>query len=314
MAATSFLTDNALTVKLWSEKLRRDVLRSLFFTSMMGKTSSDIIQVDDKLMNNKGDNITFGLRMRSTNAGQSSSTTGITLEGNEESLTFYNDSVSLTEYGHSAKAESQLTEQRTAFDLRTEIKDFLQDWATEKLEKLIVTNLAASPSTNRYIDSSADVMTVADVQALRRQAILANPKIRPVKIKGREYYVLLAHPYALKGLKADTDFKNYNKDARERGIDNPLIQGADYIIDGVLIYEYDRAELLQSGLVVRSLLLGAQAGLVAWSAKPSWHEKMFDYGTKYGAAVKMIMGVKKAVYNSEDYGVFAIDNLYAADS
>jgi len=311
---TSFLTGNALTVKLWSEKLRRDVLKSLFFTSFMGSGSDSIIQVNDKMMNNKGDNITFGLRMRSTDAGQSSSTTGITLEGNEEALTFYSDSVSLSEYGHSAKAQSQLTEQRTAFDLRTEIKGFLQDWATEKLEILIVTALATSPSANRYVDSSADVITLGDIQALRRKAILATPKIRPVRIKGRNYYVLLVHPMVMKSLKADTDFKAYNKDARDRGIDNPLIQGADFVVDGICIYEYDRDQLAVSGLVYRTLLLGAQAGLVAWSAKPSWLEKMFDYGTKYGGAVKMICGVKKAVFNSEDYGVVAIDNLTVADA
>lgn len=314
MADTGFLTNDPQTNKLWDERLFRDIKRSLFFTSMMGKSASDIIQLKDKLMKSKGDNITFGLRIRSTSAGQSSSTTGITLEGNEEALTFYDDSVSLTEYGHSARVDSQLSEQRVAFDIRTEIKDFLQDWATEKIEKLIVSNLASSPSTNRYIDSTGDAMTVLDIQQLRRQAILADPKIRPVRIKGRDYYVLLCHPYALKGLKADDEFKSLNKEARERGIDNPLIQGADYIIDGVLIYEYDRAELLQSGLVVRSLLLGAQAGIVAWSAKPSWHEKMFDYGRKFGAAVDMLLGVKKTVFNSEDYGMLTIDNLYVADS
>lgn len=313
MATTGFLTGDAKTVKVWDEILNRDIKRSLFFTGMMGKGANSIIELKDNLMKSKGDKITFALRMRSTSAGQSSSTTGITLEGNEEALTFYDDSVSLTEYGNSAKVDSELSEQRVAFDVRSEIKDFLQDWGTEKIEKLIVSALASSPSTNRYIDSTGDIMTVLDIQALKRQAILADPKIRPVTIKGRKYFVLLAHPYALKGLKADTDFKNYNKDARDRGIDNPLIQGADYVIDGVLIYEYDRSELLQSGLVVRSLLLGAQAGVVAWSKKPAWYEKMFDYGTKYGAAVKMILGVKKTVFNSEDFGCIAIDNLYVAD-
>ena len=314
MADTSFLTNNALTVKLWDEKLRRGTLKSLFFTKMMGDNADSIIQVDDKLVKGKGDTVTIGLRIRSTAAGQTSSTTGIALEGNEEAMTFYNDSVSLSEYGNAVKLESELTEQRTAFDLRTEAKSFLQDWATEKLERLIATSLVTSPSTNRILDKSSTACALADIQALHRKAKLASVKLRPVTIDGKKYFVMLAHPYAIKGLLADSNFTTLQREARERGTNNPLIQGANYIVDGVLIYEYDRDELLLSGNQCRSLLLGAQAGYVAWSKKPSWHEKLFDYNTKYGAAVKMIMGVKKTVFNSEDYGVIALDNAYTPDA
>jgi len=314
MAAISVLTGDSNAVKLWDEKVRRSVLQSLFFTNMTGKGADAIIQIDDRMMKSKGDKVTFTLRAKSTSAGQSSSTTGITLEGNEEAMVLYSDSVSLTEYGNGTKVESELTEQRVAFDIRNECKLFLQDWATDKLEILLASALSASPSTNRYIDKSTVVITLEMLSALRRQAILASPKIRPVTIKGKKYYVVLMHPMVMKSLKADTNFINYNKDARDRGIDNPLIQGADFIIDGMLIYEYDRDELVQSGLVYRTLLLGAQAGVIAWSAKPSWKEKLFDYDTKFGAAVKMTCGVKKTVFNSEDYGCFALDNLTVVDS
>jgi len=310
MPDTSFLVNDSKTVKLWDERLRRDALKSLFFTKFMGEGSDSIIQTNTDLVKGKGDTITFSIRMRSTSEGQTSSTTGITLEGNEEAMTFYSDSVALSEYGNATKVESELTEQRVNFNVRSEAKAFLQDWMTEKIEKVVATNLVTSPSTNRYVDESSAKITLASLRKLRVLAKTVTPTIRPVKIDGKEYYVFLTHPYVMSDLKADTNFINSQKDARERGIDNPLIKGADFIVDGILIYEYPRDELLQSGLVGRSLLLGAQAGYLAWSKKPSWHEKLHDYNTKYGAAVKAIMGVTKVTFNSEDYGVFALDNLY----
>jgi N4-gp56 family major capsid protein len=309
---TGFATDNALTKKLWSEKLYRDTLKDIFLTNMIGKGADSIIEMKSDLEKEKGDNVTFGLRMRMTDAGQSSSTTGITLEGNEVAMTTYDFSVSLTEYGQSIKAQSKLSLKRPAFDLRTEMKDTLKDWAAEKLETIMLNALLASPSTNRYIEKTG-VMAALDVEALRRKAKTVTPTIRPITIKGKKYFVLLAHPYALKGLKADDDFRNANMNARDRGVDNPLIQGADLIYDGVLIYEYNRSEMLLTGNVCRSLLLGAQAGALAWAQKPSWMEKDFDYDRIPGVAVDMLLGFGKTKFNSQDYGCIAIDNAYVAD-
>ena len=313
MSDTAFATDNALTKKLWAEKLYRDTLRSLFLTNMIGKGSDNIIELKNDFEKEKGDKVTFGLRIRVTDRGQSSSTTGITLEGNEVALETYDFSVSLVEKGQSMKAQSKLTLKRTAFNIRSEMKLALQDWATEELEIYMLDALLASPTTNRYYDESTGTMTAADIEKLKRQAGLAEPKIRPINIKGKKYYVLLAHSYALKGLKADSVFKEANREARSRGVDNPIIQGADYIYDGVCIYEYDRSAMLMTGTKCRSLLLGAQAGALAWSQKPEWYEKDFDYNRVPGVAVDMLLGFGKTVFNSEDYGCIAMDNLYAAD-
>jgi len=88
MANTAFATGDALTKKVWSAKLFKEAMREMFFTKFMGESSDSVIQVKTDLKKEKGDRITVGLRMRLTGAGQTSSTTGITLEGNEEALTF----------------------------------------------------------------------------------------------------------------------------------------------------------------------------------------------------------------------------------
>jgi len=313
MAETSFAKNDALTRKIWSAKLFKEAMRDIFLTKFMGKSDDSIIQVKTDLNKEKGDKITIGLRMRLTGSGQSSQT-GITLEGNEESLTFYDYGVELTEYGHSVRARSKLDLQRPAFDLRTEMKDALKEWLAEKLEKLTATTLATSPSTNRHLDKSSTTLTPALIRQIKRQAILASPKIRPVKIDGADHYVLLAHTYAVKALKEDSEWKNAQLYANIRGNKNPIFSGALGILDGVVLHEYDRSELLQSGNVARCLLLGAQAGLLAWGQYPSWYEKLFDYERIPGVAVDMILGVGKCQFNSEDFGVYTIDVGYTPDS
>ncbi|HPV97915.1 MAG TPA: N4-gp56 family major capsid protein [Spirochaetota bacterium] len=312
-ASTTFASGDALTKKVWSAKLFKEVMREMFFTKFMGESADSVIQVKTDLKKEKGDRITVGLRMRLTESGQTSSTTGITLEGNEEALTFYSQNVSISEYGHAVRTGSKLDMQRPAFDLRTEMKDALKEWVEEKLEKLILTAMITSPTSEHYLDKTSNTLTAEHISAVKRQAQLASPKVRPVKIDGKEYYAMICHPYATKYLKYDDDWRNAQQYANIRGKDNPLFTGAIGVYDGVVIHEYDRSDLLLTGTVVRSVLCGAQAGLVAWAQTPSWYEKLFDYERIPGVASDMLVGVAKSVFNSKDFGCFTLDNDYAAD-
>lgn len=318
MSDTAFATGDNLTKKVWSAKVAKESLRSMYLSKFMGEGDNNIIQTKTDLKKEKGDRITISLRMVMTNAGQSSSTTGITLEGNEEALVFYDYSVSLSEYGHAVKAQSKLSLQRPPFDLRSEMKDALADWLADKMEKLLITALTTAPTSGHKIvktsGSGAGNLSVAFIQQMKRKAQLATPKIRPLKIDGKEYYVILAHPYATKGLKGDSDWKNAQLYANVRGSDNPIFTGALGVIDGCVIHEYDRSTLLLSGTIARTLLLGAQAGCVAWGQMPEWYEKLFDYYRIPGVAVDFLAGFGKAKFNNEDYAVIALDHTYTADS
>ena len=67
----------------------------------------------------------------------------------------------------------------------------------------------------------------------------------------------------------------------------------------------------------RALFLGAQSGAVAFSSKFSknnpfkWIEKKFDYDRELGVSVQSLLGMKKLIFNSEDFGVITI-STYAA--
>lgn len=306
-----FPSSDALTVKTWSAKTLKEALRDLFLSKMMGASADSIIQTKTDLTKKKGDKITFALRMQQTGLG----VTGAGLvEGSEDALVFHDFSVEIQRYKNAIKAGTKLDLQRPAFDLRTEMKDGLKDWVTNRLESLAVTALAASPTTNRYMDKSSNDLSVALIQQSKRMAKLSNPKVREKVIEGNKRYVLLAHPYALKGLKADSEYKNMQLYANIRGNKNPLVSGAEGLVDGVLIHEYDRSNLLLTGNVARCLLLGAQAGVVAWAQYPDWKEKLFDFHEIPGVASLFLGKVAKTVFNSEDFGMITLDVKYTPDT
>ncbi len=316
MANTAFAKADNLTVKRWATILYKEALEDIYLSKFMGTDSNAIIQVREDLTKQKGDKITIPLRMQLSGAGQSSQTY-ITLEGNEESLTFYDFGVELSIYGHAVRADGKLSLKRPAFDLRQEMKNALKDWLTNKIEDLIINALVTNPTSGRTLDKTSGNMTVDIIQEAKRKAMLVSPKIRPVKVNGNEYYIMLVHPYVAKAIKADTDWKNAQLYANIRGERNPIFTGALGVIDGVVLHEYSRPELLcdtDTAHYAYSLLLGAQAGVVAWGQRPSWYEKLFDYNRVPGVATDFIAGVAKTVFNSEDFGVITVKTGYTPDS
>jgi len=181
------------------------------------------------------------------------------------------------------------------------------------------------------------------ISRLKRKATMASPKIRPVNIRGKRYYILLLHPYCVKALREETGDHGWQviqSRAGVRGLSNPLFQRmmdeAIGIYDDVILYEYDRIQTRVAGevfdngddmddyivdgtyRVCRNLFLGAQAAGIAWGQMPKRYEKNFDYGRKPGTATDMIYGVSKTVFNDpgadqdtntaqEDFSVICLD-------
>jgi len=187
------------------------------------------------------------------------------------------------------------------------------------------------------------------ISVLRRMATMAAPKFRPIMINGKGYYVLLLHPLQVKALRLETGDHGWavvQSRAGVRGLGNPLFQkimdGAEGIIDNVIIYEYERIQTRVAGEVfddgdtidagvtdgtyriARGLFLGAQAGCVAYGQMPKRYEKDFDFNRKPGTAVDMIYGTSKTVFNDpgasqsandaqQDYGVICCDTFVVDD-
>lgn len=335
---TQFATGDALTKKLWSEKVIREAIKDIFFAKFMGKggymgqrengpDANAIVMVKEELTKTNGDAITIPLRMRLTN--DAVDTENANLEGNEEEMVFHDFTVTIQEKGNAVKAKNKMAIKRPAFDLRTEFKDGLKDWLTEYIDIQSIIALSTSPTSSQNIFGgdatattdidSSDVMSTTLVSKAKRKARLQTPKVPAIMIKGKPTYVLLEHDYQHKAIKAEDAWKYAQREANIRGEENPMFSGAAGLWDGVVLHEYERVRTYATwgsgGNVdgARALLLGAQALVHAWGQRPAWYEKMFDYNRVPGVATDLIWKASKTVFNSADFATITIDTAYAAD-
>jgi N4-gp56 family major capsid protein len=161
---------------------------------------------------------------------------------------------------------------------------------------------------------------------IQNDGTIVNP-IRPVTVNGKPHYVMFISPAQAADLKKETAWLTAQRNANVRGMDNPIFSGALGMWDNVIIHVlplihrrygelgisaseffYSSDDVVASGYYVdRALFCGAQAGLIAYGMMPTWKEKKFDYGRKYGISTTTIYGTKKPQYNSRDFGVIAVD-------
>lgn len=333
MAKTTFATNDALTKKAWEEKLFRDSVKESYFSKFTSSGSDSIVQEKTQLAKDKGDEITIGLRMRLAGTGV---TEGQVLEGNEEKLSTYSMKVTLKQYRHAVRDDGAMSRQRAMFNVSDESRTALKDWMTEKIDQIqfdelgIGSGSTANPSKIFYKTSSGvlatgtaatakSALTTADgkltltmISFLKTWALTGGARayipLRPVKIEGKPYYVLLTHPDAVYDLRQDTNFQQAMRDAEVRGKDNPLFTGAVAIWDGVVIHAHENAAVAADAGAgsnvpwAKSVLLGQQALCFAFGKRPEVVEETFDYGNEEGYGISMIAGVKKSVFNSLDYG------------
>lgn len=337
---TTFSTSNALTKKLWEERLFRDVeIESYFVSRFMSEDDNNIVQVQTDLTKSQGDQVTFGIVPNLSGDGV---TSGQVLEGNEEGLNSYDYSIILEQYRHGTRTKGKMDVQRAMFSIPDVSRAKLKIWGAEKIDKLLVTALLASPTKILYRDGVAGAPSGTSVSATAKTALTAaNSKItpnfisalrvwaktggaaqtwriRPVRMEGAEYYVLLVHPAVMYDLRIDSTFQQAMKDAQERGKDNPLFKGATAIWDNVVIHETERIPLFTdggSGSVTGAFgaLMGAQSLVWAWGERPNTVQEDFDYKNEQGWAWQMMAKAGKPKFNSKDYGcvgvVFAATNV-----
>ena len=333
MAKTGFATDNALSKKTWEEKLFRDMVKESFFMGMSGTSSNSLMQIQNQLEKDKGDKITFGIRMRLTGDGVEE---GQMLEGNEEALSTFDSSLLLKQYRHAVRDKGAMDRQRAMFSIDEEARTALQDWGTEKIDKVAYNALIASPTKIAYRDGGATgAFAVTGVAATAKTALSSTYKlnvsfltalvtyaktggnrsfvpIRPVMYKGKKYWILLVHDDHGYDIKQDTTLMNAWTYAKERGDDNPLFQDAITVWNGLIVKTYESSTIgldAGSGGTVpwgKCVLMGAQSLLWAWGKRPAIVQKKFDYDNEDGYAWGFLGNAAKPVFNSQDYGSIGV--------
>lgn len=199
----------------------------------------------------------------------------------------------------------------------------------------------AAGTGNRYLNAdsdgadslqASDTMTLDLVTEAATKARLASPRIQPIRANdgGEPFYVMFLHPYQARDIRKSSDWKTAQQDAQRRGERNPVFRGALGYWSNVLLIEHEMVPWLDVSVAgnsfrgsssgtdfavdaARALLCGRQAGLIAEAANPrALVVKTFDYENKEGAAINYIGGVQKAVFNSKEFGVIAVDTAAAA--
>lgn len=191
-------------------------------------------------------------------------------------------------------------------------------WLADNYDRVLFGAVKSNNSANDHsaslanIDGTTDKLTSAALSTMKRMAQrppAGRPKIRPYRVRDAieksNAYVVFANPVALRDLTTDTAFQQANREARERGIDNPLFSAANYVWDNLFIYEIEDLPVYTGvgagGIDVAPVyLMGAQALAQAWAKRPTTMSQDFDYDRRKGLGVKEWMKIDKLRFGTGD--------------
>ena len=106
MAVTTYGTNNALAVKLWSKRLSVEALKATWIYKFVGEGTEAMIQVKDETSKSAGDQITYGLRMQLNGNGVLGDGT---LEGQEEALVTYSDALVINQLRNAVRSAGRMS-------------------------------------------------------------------------------------------------------------------------------------------------------------------------------------------------------------
>lgn len=328
---------SGLTVQQWDEKYFTEYLSKNWFKQFMGTGSSKMIQVKEDLTKKPGDAVTFTLvnRLTGTAKGAAEALEGaeedavlrsflVRVREYAHAVRFKKFEAQKTAIDLRQAHKDVLMDWNMELDRNLIIQALMSingvkyedataaqrnEWLVDNADRVLFGKLKSNAVSGVFatalatIDNTDDKLTPEAISLMKRIALTANPKIRPFKTRSSigetDAYVLFAHPLHVRDLGLNTTFVSANREARNRGEDNPLFTGADYIWDNIAIYTIEDIPTVSSGVVTApAFLCGAQALGMAWSMRPHTVEEEFDYKRAVGLAVKQWYKIEKLRFGS----------------
>ena len=326
-----------LTVQQWDDKFFTEYLQENLFKQFMGTDENSIIQVKEDLTKKKGDSVTFAMVNRLSNNAVTGSNT---LEGNEESMVSRSQKVTVDKRRNAVRV-AEIEEQFSAISLRDAARATLLDWAMEDTRDLTILGLGSIlgvaygsateankdiwlvDNTDRAlfgavlsnhttdhsaalanIDNTADQLDTSVMSLMKRIALSASPKVKPIRVNGgKRFYVMFAGSRTFRDLKTDSVITQAQRDVGLRMQNIKLFEGGDLEWDGIIVHEIDDIAVLTGvgagGIDVEPVYLcGAQALGHAWAKRWRSVSETFDYGDKHGVAEEAIYNVDKLTFGS----------------
>jgi N4-gp56 family major capsid protein len=283
----SFGVNDPLAVARWRKELAKVAPKDSFFfqNGFVSSGSDNIIRVLEDLKSQAGYKITFGLRgnlQGSTVKGDS------TLEGNENDLKFFDDSLQINQERIALKTKGKADAQNVPYDLRAEMRDAHSIWWGEHFDEIMIAKLSGAvgintfetmdapstdvawdnnslrtPSTNRIMYSNDatseaslgtnDTFTLDDIdklllRATRIDATTTRRKLTPLRIGGQNMYVILIDKVLEHQLRTATSGRFYD-------LEKAKIQGG-----------FKDSALIQTSLgVYRNVVIHSHEGMIKFN-------------------------------------------------
>ena len=242
---------SGLQVSRWAKELQSEVSKGVYFSKFMGEGPGSAIHVK-QMEEGKGKDVTFGLVSQLSG---SAITGDSSLEGNEQSLSTFSNTVSTNQKRLAVRDTGKFANSKVLYDFRSTSLDLLKTQYSELIDADIFSALSTTSGTHAYYraDASAsvyatsdpkaaladaDAITLADISAMKTLAQIggsANYRMRPIRVDGNDYYVLVLHPEVAYDLFELDEFQQIQREAQVRGDSNPLFKGALGIYNGVVI-------------------------------------------------------------------------------
>ena len=179
-------------------------------------------------------------------------------------------------------------------------------WLALNSSRVLFGKDISNNSGNDHSASLANIDTTNDkanyAWVLKMKRIAKDADITPYQsdqAAGQEYFVLFVGSRTFRDLEADATIIDIDKSTRERGIgSNPLFQGGDLLVRGVIIREEPEIPVYagvgaSSSDVQPAYLAGAGAIAIAWGQMPQSKTRLVDYDFRKGVGIEELLGVKK---------------------
>lgn len=326
-----------LTPQQWDSDFFTNYVRSNRFRRYMGTDESAIFQLKEDLSKKKGDSVTFALVNELNGDGVTGNNTlkGNEERLNSRSHRVFIDVLrhavcvddwdiqkSVIDLRMAARSQLQVWAKKK---LRDNMLNALgqidgvnftastvagrNTWTANNQDRILfgdtTANYNATFATGTFAISAAETLTPNILSLMKRMAQSATPKIGPTMVKelDQEWYVAFVGPMAWRDLTEDNPTTNVltlaNRDARTRGVDNPLFTGDSLVWDGIIIREIPEITALDSSLSSTGVrlepvyLCGVQAVGLAWAQRTKSTTDVDDYEFLHGVGVQEMRGIEK---------------------
>lgn len=328
---------SGLTPQQWDDEFFTDYVRMSRYKRYMGTDEASIFQLKEDLTKKKGDSVTFALVNELLGNGVTGNSTlkgneerlnsrshRVTVDVLRHAVAVDDWDVqkSVIDLRNAAKVQLREWAMKKLRDSCTNALGQIDGvnftsstvaqrntWCANNSDRILfgdtTANYNATFATATFAVSAGDQCSPLTLSLMKRMAQRASPKIKPVYVKetDQEWYVVFIGSNAWRDLTEDNPTTNAltlaNRDARVRGIDNPLFTGDSLVWDGMILREIPEIAALESSLSSSGVtiepvyLCGAQAVGLAWAQRTKSTTDIDDYEFLHGVGVQEIRAVEK---------------------